>query len=1678
ELDPSLVVAVYAAREIYRNAGNFKAAAVLYDLEANAEPDPKRKVALYRELAHLRSERLGDLEGAVVALKRALSLSPGDLSVMHELSSVLLRRAEQSGHDAGTTDRKRAADLLYQMAQNVPSEHAIAYLEAALDVVPDHDGALSLLEQHADALQQTERLPARWVAFLQSAPDAPGSLEMRRRLGYAYISADQVEDAIVCFEPLRDAGDPDAAGLLVDLYRRVGRTDELARTLAVQLAGLAPNERVPRLRELAQILLAEGKREEAQQRMNEILMLDPADPEALAFLEDDYRGRGDYGALRDLLLAAVRVPGVSAESRKLRLREVAGIAESRLGDLDGAIAAWRALNAMDPGDAEVRTQLRRLLEQGQRWDDLVKLLEREALSVADYETKADLYRTLAHLHRHQRGDLREAVIALRKLRELAPGDRQARNDLGDVLEALGEHVEAMPLLRERAAETPPGAERASILKRLARVFEEELQNDEEAFAACARVLDDEPDDFESLARMERIDERLERWERLLETLGYRVEVTADPTSKARLHARMAEVADRNLGDADRAIEHLTKAHELLAGDPEILNGLSELYERLGRYEDLIVLLSARGKVESDPRARAEIYRRVARVLSVRLHNAQAAAEAWIEVLRAGEDAEALEALAGHAEAEGDDETLVDALDRLAALSQESETRRNLLTKRAEVLSSRLGRPQEAIEVLRLVATQIDREHTPAMALLASLCEQEGDVVGQADALEMQLAATHDPGLRVPLAERLAEIYETKLDEPARAAAALEAWAEADPTDGDVVARLVPLYERLGKWSRLVEALDALAGLVGDEHEASALWLRAVSVQEQKVGDIDGAWARLAERVSAGDAKCEDELRHLAERARRNDQLAALYVRLAQAAAESGDADEQRRRWRDASDVYDKRLGDPGKALEALLRAFATDLGDESYLDEIDRLGSAAGAFQRLGQVYEALVRQADTNERKTRMLLRHADVLAHGAGDPSAAFDEVLRAAALSPNDRELLAKAEALAAASGRGEDLLVVYDRRRAASESNLDRIDSLARAARVSDLALGDRDRAFMYVQQAINLLAREPTGADRIEEVVADMDRHRPVGDPEAARRLLVATYREVAEAQIDEPELAGMLTCRAARILLDELDDVETAFAALKEASASAPGETVILDTLERIAERTGWWVAVADQYASLVEEALDQQLAVLLLRRRGRIVLEILDKPSDAAAIYEQLLVVNPHDTDAAARLRHCLTRAGRHQDYLAALERGLEMTFDPSERAELMREIARTWEGPLRNRYEALDAWRRVLAEHPGDPEATQAVARFGSASRSVAVDEDDDLLEEIEESASTELGEVSSAEDVALGDVEVHDDAASLDAGTFDQPYFTGGPQPASAQWDQASDEGDDTGRRGIAYGGDVAAELGFGGGADAFAEPRVEEQANGAAGRETADDGPADDAGLPDFDDELDPPARVIARAPRQGAGPAPRARRDDVIHIDDDEDEDAGGDPDGPSEPMDAPAFRVEGQPAAGGRASPRGLDSAEETMSVPRANDALSAALRAQIGGGLDAGELTYEVGIPGRQEEDTASLLALAAAAPLPEVRTGVLPPDKRPDAIRPEDEYASGAWGRDLARGRGASVPVDVAPLRVPGGHADVVDVDDLDEQEVEDVVDDEIEEVDEEVDEAPSGQPSRPPPPPGGRR
>lgn len=1313
ELDPSLVAAIYAAREIYRQAGNTKAAASLLEKEAKAEPDPTRKVALWRELAHVRAEEQADHEGAALALKRALEAAPGDLEVMNDLARVYLGRAErvQDPHVAAS-DRHRAADLFYQLAQKVAPDHALAYLESTLDARPDHDGALALYERHAAELGQVALLPARWVAYLAHAPDRPEAAERRLRLADAYLEAGQTEYAITCLEWLLEDGDAEAAERLVDLYRSVGRDDDAVRALGVAALGLAPSERIPRLRELLSALRDRGDVAGAVRWAQEILSVDASDPEALTLIEDACRQSGDYLPLRDALLAASRVNGLSVEARKLRLKDVASLSELRLGDLDGAISAWRGVAALDPADREARAAQKRLLSARERWDDLVDLLEREALALTDPEPKAEVYRQIAELHRDRRGDLEGAIRALRHLREIAPADSAGRDALCDALLEAGATLEVVPLLRERIGESRGGA-RAELLRLLATVLEERVGDEEGAFEAWTRLLDESPNDLDAIAHMEAIDEAAGRYERLISTLSYRAEVIA-PEERPAVLVRMGQLAESALGDLDRAADLYARALELTPGHPEILDALCAVYDRAERYRDLVVLLRETAQAETDAARRAELYRRIARTLADRVGNDEGAAEAWRQVLAAGEDEEALRFLRRYETRNDDPAALEDVLRRLADLLAGSSEVRDLSLERADLLAERLDRTGDAIAVLRWVVDEVAPDHVVALSRLAALCERARDLPGLADALWRQLRLLEDAGLRLPVAQRLSDLHEREAPEPARAIDALFAWTNADREDTAPLERLAPLLEAAGRFGELTGVLDTLASLAIDAAAASPLWRRSAEIAYRQLGDVNGAWERLEPRVREGDAGAEEDLRELARGARHGEKLAELYVSLAQAPQEV----DPRRRWMDAARVYEEYLGDAQRALEAVLRAFAIDLGDRACLDDADRLAGRAGAWQRLGQVYETLIKRSEDIGDKIALLLRHAKLLDESASDPSGALDQTLRACALAPLDDGVLALAEERAPRAGRAEELLVTYDKRKQQAADDAGRVEALLRSLRLSELALRDRPRATTYLAQAVALAVRTPALDEVVIAAARELDAR--AGAAGGMRRSIVEIEAALAEDMEENPVLGAQLLLRAARLLSRELGSDDDAFAVLKRAATFAPGEAPVLDELEAFGKRVRRLPEVDRHLAQLIDEALDNKTASGLLRRRGAL-LEELGRFDEAAEVWTRLTTVAAGDADARERLRSALRRAGKQQDLLVALQRDLRRADHPSERLELMKEIALLWERDLKNRFEALDAWKKVQKEAPGDADAKEALGRLGQDKRRTA---DSDLV------------------------------------------------------------------------------------------------------------------------------------------------------------------------------------------------------------------------------------------------------------------------------------------------------------------------------------------------------------------
>ena len=217
ELDPSMLRAMYEARQLCLADGDMRAATELYEREAATETNPERRVALLLELAALCRDQLDDFDGAVSAMQRAHGIMPADASLGYELGLLLIQRAERADERTAHGDYEQMADLMCGVAGAVDAEHAVGYLGTALDYAPAHERAMAEFERALAKHPDDVRLATRWVAYLAAAPNGRGAARRRTALARAYAQQGQIEDAIFCLTPAVDAGFGPAVALFTEL---------------------------------------------------------------------------------------------------------------------------------------------------------------------------------------------------------------------------------------------------------------------------------------------------------------------------------------------------------------------------------------------------------------------------------------------------------------------------------------------------------------------------------------------------------------------------------------------------------------------------------------------------------------------------------------------------------------------------------------------------------------------------------------------------------------------------------------------------------------------------------------------------------------------------------------------------------------------------------------------------------------------------------------------------------------------------------------------------------------------------------------------------------------------------------------------------------------------------------------------------------------------------------------------------------------------------------------------------------------------------------------------------------------------------------------------------------------------------------------------------------------------
>ncbi len=1372
---------------------------------------------LWHELAAL-SERLGDLDQAAALLSRILAVG-GQSPTSQARALRGLYRAElgRGGADAALGAADRLLDLTVDRGERVALLREVA--KVAETQLGDGLRAIELwhqlLEEEADdaeAAAELERLSETYGVVTERAEALAARLRQAGGVGTAagrtvalrLVEARRTQkNPGAALELLREVllaapGDEKVVAHLREwaLSTRPGAAEAfqlLDGALAPAESGAGQTEGVAQSELLeGRLALATGEEREliwsriaamAQQRgsaADEIEVLErwaeeAGSPAPLVGLVRIHRSSDNVGGLASALWRLAHVPprGEETDQRKDLLFEAGALRDEKLNDLEGAMAAYRDILAIDPNDPAALQKLSALLGRASRWEELVKVLSQraeQALVENQRQEAAEVQLQLAlvlqrHLHdfagalSYYRAVLSEqprhpgVMVGLEPVLAEAtnPEDRAEAARLLEPLYAQARNLSGLVSAVQAQVEgKPAGPERGPILRRLAQLYLDQLKNPEMAFVSASQALREDPEDPQGVDLAFQVAKAAGLFEELAELLeGIAPMVRAAEPSR-RIHWNLATLYQGPLQNPSKAIAEWRIVVELAPEDRSAFEQLSALYVSSGDVASLLEVLRRQLAVAEDLEARRFLLHRVGEIQDQQQHDAPAAFATYRRLLELDPgDAEAVARLGKLAEA-------LQRWPELAALLEQ--------------------------QVSTAAAAGQNEDQVAALFRLASLYQGPLRNAEGAEGLYARILEL-SPG-HAPTLERL------------------EAVLAANPQNGRIAELLERAHRGGQNWGKVAAALDARASAMADPQARRDIWLELAKLQEENLARPDLAFIALtrAFRDDPADATVRASLERVSRLSESHEELAGLYE---EALEDTDDPALTAGLSLQLGLLYDGPLQDPGRALPFLERA--RDLaapGVRAALPALERLYGAAERWDRLAEIIDEEVGLAEDGQEKVSLLFRVAQIAEERLSNSDRAVEALEAILALDPNHLPALRALQRLYEQGGKGQELFDVLKREVELTPAGASRDRLTARLAEVATAKLGDHTAAIDLWNE---LLARNPRAENalvgletalehmgRWEELAEHLGRRlKTTTDPREASRLndklglilgqhlgradeamqsfravlerdpknrrALLALRDLHQARGEREEVAAILRrliplqenaagVKEVRLqlaqVLGELGRREEAIEAARRALDLEPHAYDELKLAEAIFRSLNAYPELARSMEARAALAGPDQReeAIALLFEVARVHAEQLRKPEAGASALERVLEMDPASEKATTELKRIYTKTGDWRRYSSLLDRLANGSEDLTVRAAVLKELALVQEQKLGEKELAFLALCRALQATPLDESIGESALRV--ARDSGALDE----LSEVYENVVDALGTRPEVEGILL--------------------------------------------------------------------------------------------------------------------------------------------------------------------------------------------------------------------------------------------------------------------------------------------------------------------------------------------
>lgn len=1292
---------------VFYSAGHSVEDEILFALERaeegiNADDDGLAAAALI-EAAQLEYDRLGgSLQEALELANQALSRDPENEDAQL-IVAVLSEESAQAALDSAGPQRSAS----HVNDEETSEEDSCTESYELRDSVGEE-------ELENEEIGEEEQEPRSVEAFYASIPDFRGSLEEARNL------LEKDRSNLEALKVLRGEllGQGDNLGLveLLEGSVRYLRKQRGEWELMTELANL--------------FWLELGDDDRAEYYFKRLKSLDENHGDVFRFYEAYYESTGDWRKLYALLAARLEQVREIEDHRELTER-LAELAAGQLESPEKAIGAWKNFARAYPEDREVRIVLRQLYEDHEKWNALVELLKEEIRELSDgdedrgYEVVTLLEET-AHIYRNHLNLDTMVMNIMAQILELDPGHPSAFAELRDLFEKNRRYNDLAGLLAEEAervfANGDAGMAVGHFLE-VADIWEGKLNNQTQALPFLERILEIAPEEIGVRDRLREIYETRRDYRSLFDLRLGEVALLGEFEREEELQALRILARDR-LRDPEREVKVLRLLLSSGNQSVELLDELIDAEERLENWQAVIVTLEQKSSLVEDKALKIKALTTAAQRASENLDDKDEAARIWAAVL----------------ELDREHEPGFSTYSKILEERREYDELESLYLRinRAEELHALFKRlaeeGQDPVELLRRRASIAEREleDIPAViSALEDLClllEDQEEILREllpwyqkVGALEEEIETRRTLLETMEVAEKgtefliLATLEEERSQEDVALGWVMKAL-ELHPGEREIFLRAQGLAETCG----MVETLIDQALLKVQDQDLSdevrlLLLHETARIRWKSLEDLDGA-VELYERIREEDPEEFEVLQFLDElylqKEDHRERVRILQAQLDLLSLQGSSDSELIEPLSKIADVQRSHLGEKEAALETY----------SQILDhQPDHLGAIRGIKElyreeeRWTDVMDYLLREVplaiyESPEAQWAAKMELAEVFHFQLDDLHEAlryYGQILgenpEYEAAQKAVRTLLAEDSIAREASLMVEPLLRDLQQHAPLAEALEARLrvctDPFEEQEILDELIpiysdeLGDTAQAFEHARRQFEI---DPERDDiwlRFEQLGARLNKWELIEE---------MFSKESPLAGFESPTRFDLLRHLAA-IREHRLQKTEEALTAWLRLHEYDPLDLPTLEALERLYRKMGnieGLVQALRSRAPLVE--LDED-RVRLYMEAGELLASSLGEDVEATEVFEEVLRLDPEQSDAVDNLEHLYRRQERWHDLDALLGQQAETTLEPDLRRQFLKKLAILRYEKLADTPAALGILCDLLEEDPGDDQVLE---------------------------------------------------------------------------------------------------------------------------------------------------------------------------------------------------------------------------------------------------------------------------------------------------------------------------------------------------------------------------------------